>query len=318
MHYVPLIRLNASRRRFLTTLAALFASVTLTSSVVFAAVQSVTLAVTSDIREIEGKAVSDAILAHPEVSAVLLAGDTSNDNKTPVESYRKIYKGTYDRLLSKIYPCPGNHDTYSEPPLSGYIEFWGEAAHAPELYYSFNLGKWHIVSLNSEAVAKSDSEANVQLEWLKKDLAENPGAPVIAYWHRPFFSNAKHGGFPKMKPFWDALHAHGPAIVFSGHNHVYERFAPMNSDGEIEPETKGVQQFVTGPGGAKPVEGESEKAAGPASEQFHGGTQHVIFLTLFDDGGFSFITQSINSTGQSEIIDQGTGKLPGGPVPATN
>ena len=75
-----------------------------------------------------------------------------------------------------------------------------------------------------------------------------------------------------MKPFWDAIYAHGPAIVINGHNHIYERFAPMDPDGKKAPETQGIQEFVVCPGGAKPVDSESEKANGPQSEKFQGGT----------------------------------------------
>jgi len=313
-----LCNFNISRRRFLTALA-LFTAVTLTSfGATAAAAKGVTLAVTGDIFTPDVKVVSDAILANPAVSAVLLAGDTSNDKSTPIESYRKLYLGTFDRFLSKTYPCPGNHDAKSEPPFSGYIEFWGAAAHAPELYYSFDLGGWHIVSLDSITYVNGGEKAAAQLDWLKKDLTANPKAPVIAYWHYPYFSNAKHGGEPKMKPFWDALYAHGPALVFTGHNHIYERFAPMNSAGEKVPETQGIQEFVISPGGAPPVNGESRKVNGPPSEKFQGGTQHIGFFTLFGDGGFSYTIQSISSAGVAEVVDQGTGNLLGGPAPKPN
>jgi 3',5'-cyclic AMP phosphodiesterase CpdA len=309
--------LNVSRRRFLASLV-LFTAVTLASPGTSAAAKSETIAVTGDVFMPSVKVVSDAILANPAVSAVLLAGDTSNDKATPIESYQNVYKGTYDRFLSKIYPCPGNHDKLSTPEFSGYLAFWGEAAHAPEMYYSFDLGGWHIVSLDSVTFATGGAKAKAQLDWLKKDLAANPKSPIIAYWHYPFFSNAKHGGQPAMKPFWDALYAHGPAIVFTGHNHIYERFAPMNSAGEKVPETQGIQEFVISPGGARPANEESQNAKGPASEKFQGGTQHVGFFTLFEDGGFAYTIQSISSTGAAEIVDQGAGNLLGGPAPTAD
>ena len=171
------------------------------------------------------------------------------------------------------------------------------------------------MSLDSWTFVQGGAAAEAQLAWLKRDLAAHPKAPVIAYWHYPFFSNARHLGQPKMKPFWDAIHAHGPALVFNGHNHVYERFAPMDPDGKQVPETRGIRQFVIGPGGAKPVEQESEKAKGPPSEKFSGGLQHVGFFTLRADGGFTFTVRSLDAKGATAVVDRGAGNLRGGPAP---
>jgi hypothetical protein len=281
-----------------------------------AAEKGVTVAVTADLFTTDAKVVSDVILAHPSVSAVLLAGDTDNAALTPLASYQELYKGTYDRFLAKIYPCPGNHDRHSTPPFSAYCTFWGQAAHAPEMYYSFDLGGWHIVSLDSVTFAKDEPKASAQLKWLKADLAAKPKAPTLVYWHYPLFSNANHCGTPKMKPLWDAIYAHGPAIVVNGHNHVYERFAPMDPEGKPVPETKGIQEFVICVGGAKPVDKESGKAKGPASAKFHGGTHHVGFFTLYADGGYVYAVESISGRGAQQVVDQGAGNLLGGAKPA--
>jgi acid phosphatase type 7 len=308
----------ASKHRFLDSLGLIAAVLLAAVSTITAASQGVTVAVTGDIYTSDAKAVSDAILAYPSVSAVLLAGDTDNGNPTPLESYRELYHGTYDRFISKIYPCPGNHDQHSKPAFSAYCEFWGKAAHAPEMYYSFDLGGWHIVSLDSVNFVKGGARADAQLDWLKSDLAAKPKSPTFVYWHFPLFSNAKHCGQPKMKPFWEVIHAHGPAIVINGHNHVYERFAPMDPDGRKVPQTQGIQEFVVCPGGAKPVDSESDKAKGPKSEKFHGATQHVCFFTLLPDGGFTYTVQSITGKSVREVVDRGAGNLLGGPVPAAN
>ena len=294
MHIKPSTDLRPSKRQFLATLGLVAAVLLAAAGSLAADSRGVTVAVTGDIFTPDVKVVSDVILAHPAVAAVLLVGDTDNTKPTPLESYRKTYQGTYDRFMAKIFPCPGNHDQYSEPPFSAYCEFWGQAAHAPEMYYSLDLGGWHIVSLDSVTFALGGAKAETQLAWFKRDLAAKPKVPTIVYWHYPYFSNAKHLGQPKMKPFWDAIRAHGPALVFNGHNHVYERFAPMDSDGRKVPATEGIQEFVVGPGGSKPVDSESEKAKGPKSDKFHGGTQHVGFFTLQADGGFTFVIQSIS------------------------
>jgi acid phosphatase type 7 len=276
----------------------------------------VTIAATGDVRAPHAKDVSDAILAHPSVSAVLIAGDTSNDTPTPLSSYRDIYKGTYDRFLSKIYPCPGNHDFHASPPFSGYCEFWGKIAHCPEMYYSFDIGGWHIVSLDSVTFQKDVRKAATQLDWLKADLAEKPKTPVFAFWHYPLFSRAKHGGLSKMKPFWDVLYAHGPAIVLNGHNHVYERYPPLDPDGKPVPEAKGIQEFLVCPGGANPTKTESSaKLDGPPSAKFHGDAQHVGFFTLYVDGGFRYVIHQVGRGGTTALVEAGGGNLLGGPVP---
>ena len=108
-----------------------------------------------------------------------------------------------------------------------------------------NLGGWHLVSLDSYNFIEGGAKADAQRDWLVRDLATKPGVPTIVYWHHPTFSNAKHLGQPKTKPFWDAIYAHGPALVFNGHNHVYERFAPQDPDGHFDP-ARGVRLIVAG------------------------------------------------------------------------
>jgi len=300
-----------------------------------AATNSVTIAVTGDINPAGVKVVSDAIFARPEVAAVLLAGDTHNGNATPLEAYQTLYKGTYDRFLEKIYPCPGNHDEHSKPPFSGYCAFWGKAAHAPEMYYSFDLGGWHFICLDSVTFAngsdansdrakgkrakekagnaKEDREkAAAQLAWLKSDLAANPNKPIFVQWHYPFFSSGKLVQQYNVKPFWDALYVHGPAIVLNGHHHKYERYAPMTPDGQVVAETKGIQQFIISPGGMK---SSTQKNPKVPSLQFHSGMNHVGYFTLYPDGGYCFTIDSIDSSGKTAVIDTGCGNLLGGPVP---
>ncbi|OGV70853.1 MAG: hypothetical protein A2283_13335 [Lentisphaerae bacterium RIFOXYA12_FULL_48_11] len=271
---------------------------------------SITIAVIGDLAgKKSSQQVSDLIIAQGSVKAVLIAGDTCNTAATPLGEYGKLYKGTYDRILSILYPCPGNHDKRSIPPFSGYCSFWKEKAHAPDMYYSFDLGGWHFVSLNSEAFhvkGKDESAAN-QIEWLRKDLAARPGAPVIAYWHRPLFSKAKHCGDGKMKPFWDVIHAHGPALVFNGHNHVYERYDPLDSEGKSAAAANGIQEFVIGPGSSPDKDGMLNTEP-PVPAVFHDKALHVGFFTLAPDGGYKFTIKAITD-GKIKEVDTGSGRL---------
>jgi acid phosphatase type 7 len=272
----------------------------------------VTVAVTGDIAARGAKAVSDLIQGHPEVAAVLLAGDTANTVSTRLASYQGIYKGTYDRFLDKIRPAPGNHDRASSPPFSGYRTFWGESAHGPELYYSFDVGGWHVLSLDSVTYTKRGVAATNQLIWLQADLAAHPRQPVLAYWHYPMFSQAKHLGNAAVKPLWNTILAHGPALLMTGHNHVYERYGPLDGDGKPVPENQGIQEFVISPGGAGPVTKQSSKAKAPAPLKFHGGANHVGLFTLFPDGGYTFAIQAVDKKGVVATVDEGAGRLVGG------
>lgn len=274
-------------------------------SLAAAGLQASTVAITADVADWQGEAVANLILAEPSVEAVLLAGDTDNSKKTDLDSFRRLYSGAWGRLIPKIRPAPGNHESYAAPPFSGYKVFWGTAAHAPEMRYSFDLDGWHIISLDSIAAFDEGAAAAAQLDWLKKDLAANPGKPVLAFWHYPHFSRFKHGGESRMKPLWAALYDHGPALVMNGHNHAYERYAPMDPKGDPAPETKGIRQFVICPGGAKPTKQESKRAKGPLPEKSNANAQHVGFFDLRSDGSYRFTVKSVGG----EVVDSGSGRL---------
>ena len=237
----------------------------------------------------------------------MIAGDTCNTTTASLGEYEKVYKDTYDRFLPIMYPSPGNHDLRSIPCFSGYCAFWKEKAHAPEMYYSFDLGGWHFVSLDSVTFHSGSVAATNQLDWLRKDLAARPDVPVIAYWHYPLFSMARHCGDKKMKPFWDVIYAHGPALVFNGHNHVYERYDPMDSEGKSAAAANGIQEFVMGPG-SSPEKEEMVNKEPPVPVVFNNKALHVGFFTLAPDGGYKFTIKAI-ADGKVTEVDAGSGRL---------
>ena len=152
------------------------------------------------------------------------------------------YQATWGGFKDRTHPVPGNHE-YHQPNAAAYFTYFGTSAGPPGLgYYSYDLGTWHILALNSE------SSGNEQLTWVQADLAAHPSTCVLAYWHRPYFtSGAVHAPDMAMRPIWDALQAAGAEIVLSGHNHQYERFAPQLADGTAS--EQGIRQFVVGTGG---------------------------------------------------------------------
>jgi hypothetical protein len=173
---------------------------------------------------------------------------TMGDHAYPTgtaKQFQDCYDRTWGRHKDRTRPTPGNHD-YLTNKAAPYFEYFGERA-GPDRrgYYSYALGAWHIIALNSAIPADKKS---AQIQWLRQDLTENKTACTLAYWHIPMFSSGAHGGQPYMIEAWRLLYEFGADIVVNGHDHDYERFAPQDSKGKADP-AKGIREFVVGTGG---------------------------------------------------------------------
>jgi hypothetical protein len=188
-----------------------------------------------------------AALVSPSDSAVLTLGDNTYPIGAPKE-FSDCLELSWGPLKSRIRPSPGNHD-YMTTDAAGYFAYFGAAAGPGRRgYYSYELGAWHVVALNSNVDASIGSP---QYLWLQRDLADAVGARcTLAYWHHPVFSSGPHGNDPKMAEIYRLLHAAGAELVLVGHDHVYERFAPQDADGRADPE-RGIRSFTAGTGGAR-------------------------------------------------------------------
>lgn len=217
-----------------------------------------------------------AQLIQPDDAVVLTLGDHAYPLGAP-ESFTNCFGGTWGQVRERIRPSPGNHD-YMTTDATGYFGYFGAAAGpARRGYYSFDLGGWHFISLNSNVEAGVGSP---QYEWLKADLAAATDALcTIAYWHHPVFTSGPHGNDPRMAALWELLHAAGVEIVLAGHDHIYERFAPQDARGNADPE-RGVRAFTAGTGGAQLY---SIRAVKPNSEFRDNRNFGVLRLTLFKD-----------------------------------
>jgi Calcineurin-like phosphoesterase len=209
---------------------------------------------------------------------VFTLGDHAYEAGTPIE-FEACYEATWGRHKARTRPTPGNHD-YLTPGASGYFDYFGAAAGEPNKgYYSYRLGAWHIVVLNSNCDdAGGCGTDSAQVKWLRTNLASAGTMCTLAYWHHPRFSSGPHGNDPTLQAFWQALHDHGAEVVLSGHDHVYERFAPQDSEGRLDP-TRGLRQFVVGTGG-----GSHHRFSGPPianSEIRNDDTFGVLKLTLY-------------------------------------
>ena len=165
------------------------------------------------------------------------------------------YAGSWGRFRATTRPSPGNHD-YADPGTgaAGYFDYFGPLAGDPAKgYYSFDLGAWHIISLNSNcgaAGAPSCDQESAQVKWLQADLQANADRCTLAYWHHARFTDpAGHRDDPRTQYFWNALYAARADVVLSGHNHVYERFGPLHPLGQLVDYGAGVRAFTVGTGG---------------------------------------------------------------------
>ena len=160
------------------------------------------------------------------------------------------YDKTWGRAKSRTRPAPGNHEFHSSG-ATPYFDYFGAVAGDPKTgYYSYELGAWHIIVLNSECKDVGGCQAgSPQEKWLRADLAAHPVACTLAYWHKPLFSSGgAHGNDLTVRPLWQALYEANADVVVNGHDHDYERFAPQNSDGATDP-ARGIREFVVGTGG---------------------------------------------------------------------
>ena len=214
---------------------------------------------------------------------VFAAGDLAYDKGT-YEEFEDCYQPTWGRFKNRTKPTPGNHE-YNGSDASGYFRFWGKQAGDPAKgYYSFDLGAWHIIALNTNCDAAAlggCGEGSPEELWLRQDLADHPAVCTLAYFHKPLFSSGQtHGNDPSVKPLWQALYDAKAVLVIGGHDHDYERFAPQNPDGEADAK-RGIREFVAGTGG------KSQRAFGapkPNSEVRNNDAFGVLKLTLRPNG----------------------------------
>ena len=224
------------------------------------------------------RATSD-LLVGAGLAAVLPLGDI----QYPISSLARlkaIYDPTWGRVRSISRPVLGNH----EGGWMSYFSYFngpgasdGPAGPTGKGYYSYDIGSWHLVALNSNCSQIACTAGSAQERWLRADLAAHPTRCTLAYWHHPRYSSGHEGSTTSMQPMWAALDDAGAEIVLSGHSHDYERFAPLDRSGAVDRE-HGIRQFVVGTGGAHFTSGVSTLISGGEVAQNH--TFGVLMLTL--------------------------------------
>ncbi|HEX8500539.1 MAG TPA: metallophosphoesterase [Pyrinomonadaceae bacterium] len=261
--------------------------------------------------EATAKLVESLLPPDPAAGVVFIAGDNAYFQGTR-QQYEQCYGPTWGRFKDRTRPVPGNHEYIRDnrPQAAwfarDYFDYFGEAraGRRSEGFYSYDLGGWHVVALNSELRdTASFKPFTKQLKWLKEDLTQNQRRCTLAYWHRPLFTSGEHGfnsptpGVePTMRAVWRALDEMGVDVVVNGHDHNYERFNPQDADGNADP--NGVVEFVVGTGGT----GLRELAIAPANRRnsaaFDRLSYGVLRLTLHPDSyEFEFHTAATDQPG---------------------
>ncbi|MGH7515391.1 MAG: invasin domain 3-containing protein [Gemmatimonadales bacterium] len=224
---------------------------------------------------------------------VLALGDNAYLHGAPSD-YTSCYVPTWGRHKARTNPVPGNHD-YDTPGGSGYFAYFGSAAGTSgQGYYSYDVGAWHIIALNSEI---SKTAKSAQMTWLKADLAAHSNLCTLAYWHEPLYSSVSGSGSggstnASARPLWDTLYAHGADVILNGHRHAYERIAPIKPNGTVDA-TFGIRSFVVGTGG---IGHNSQTNVYPQSQVRNSTTFGVLKLYLYDD---SYAWKFVPIAGQS-------------------
>ena len=257
------------------------------------------------------------LLVDADLAAVLPLGDVQYECGG-YRAFLESYNPSWGRVKSISHPVVGNHEyltsggtdcnSYNEG-AAGYFRYFGSAAGDPaQGYYSFDIGAWHLIALNSNCGdAGGCNLGSAQIQWLRADLAQHRNLCTLAYWHIPLFSSGGRAAI-NTQTIWEVLYNNDVELVLTGHDHIYERFAPQRADGTLDRE-RGIREFVVGTGGSNLTEFETIASN---SEVRNNDTYGVLKLTLHPE---SYDWKFLPEAGKT-FTDAGTEKCHGDtPVP---
>ena len=255
--------------------------------------------------------VSD-LLVGAGLAAVLPLGDNQYECGS-LSAFQQSYDPSWGRVKPITHPAVGNHEYLtsggtgcdsSNAGASGYFNYFGASAGNPgQGYYSYEIGTWHIIALNSNCTDVGGcAPTTPQGRWLANDLASHTNTCTLAYWHIPLFSSGGRAAQNSFT-FWKALYAAGADVILNGHDHIYERFAPQDPAGQRD-DARGIREFIVGTGGANHT---ALAAVAANSEVRDISTYGVLELTLHPN---SYEWRFVPEAGQS-FTDSGTGTCVG-------
>ena len=249
------------------------------------------------------------LLVNADLAAVLDLGDNQY-YCGGYSAFLQSYDPSWGRVLSITHPSIGNHEyltsggTDCSTDGAGYYTYFGSAAGAPgQGFYSFDVGTWHIIALNSNCGQIGGcGSGSAEYKWLQSDLAAHTNLCTLAYWHIPLFSSGGRAA-PNSQPFWQLLYNANADLVLNGHDHIYERFAPQSPTGALD-RARGLREFIVGTGGANHT-AISQVAAN--SEVRNTDSFGVLKLTLHSTGyDWQFVHDSLGT-----FSDSGSGSCHG-------
>jgi 3',5'-cyclic AMP phosphodiesterase CpdA len=176
---------------------------------------------------------------------IFLAGDLAYDSGTP-EEFQRCFDPDFGKFKSRIWAAPGNHD-YQTPNASGYFNYFGDRA-GPDRrgYYAVRSSAWKVLMLNTNIAV---GRGSAQFEFVRQELLRDPARCTLAVMHHPFDSSGPNGPTPSLRDLWELMYNSGVDLVVAGHDHMYERHAPVDASGRAEP-AKGIRLMIAGTGGA--------------------------------------------------------------------
>lgn len=263
------------------------------------------------------RAVGDAVRSlNPQ--AFLPLGDLQYIDGT-YDKFMTVYDKAFGDLKPITRPIPGNHE-YKTAGGAGYYQYFGAAAHQQAKgTYSFTLGSWHIIGINSTTCTAANpcGPGSPMAKWIAADVAANPSQCLMAMWHHPIWSAGDKGGYAPMLPVWNQLHGYGADVVLNGHDHLYQRSNPLgpgsfNPDGTVaDPviDPDGMVEFIVGTGGENNFEARNlgNPAINAAMAAVDTNPNPAVFGPLrMDLGTDGYTFEFIPAAGSKPFIESGS------------
>jgi hypothetical protein len=295
----------------------------------------VTIAIVGDTAEkgrtSHTRAVASLISGHsPSVTSLFIAGDCVryDGSGTLLSFFQKYWEpaseGNMGQFNNIVFPQLGNHE-YLEDKAQGYFDYFatrlaaiadlpsyhGDADTVDRGWYSVDMNGWHIVSLNAncDEISGGCSTGGAEEKWLSADLADHTGMPTIAIWHEPLWTCTTDGHSPEtdVLPLWAKLYDAHADFVFNGHNHLYQRYKPLNkASSGTEDQAAGITEIIVGTGGSSTYHACSSSQDTRVAKALDGdGSLGAMFFTMGSDGSYSWAFR-LKSDGS--IFDSGSGR----------
>ena len=177
---------------------------------------------------------------------IILAGDLAYPSGT-IEEFRNCFEPSFGRFKSRMRASPGNHEYVASASADSYFSYFSDRSGPNRLgYYSFRAGEWTVLMLNSNIPI---GRTSAQFAFVRQVMQQAPTRCTMAVMHHPFDSSSLNGPTPTLRDLFELMFNLGGDLMIAGHDHVFERFTPMNTD-QRRDDARGIRQFTVGTGGA--------------------------------------------------------------------